>query len=74
MPHFILTARGLKRRFGPRCALDGLDLDIIEGETYGLIGPNGAGKTTFIRIAVGLSKPDEGEVTVLTSEDPKDGA
>jgi len=70
MDNSILTARGLKKHFGPRYALDGLDLDIIEGETYGLIGPNGAGKTTFIRIAIGLSKPSEGEITVLGKHMP----
>jgi len=65
MAFLALTAKGLTKRFGDRLALNDLNLDIEEKETYGLIGPNGAGKTTFIRIAAGLAKADEGEITVL---------
>jgi len=60
-----LDVKELKKSFGKRAALDGLSLCITEGQTYGIIGPNGAGKTTFIRIAVGLSRANSGEVTVL---------
>lgn len=61
----IVQARGLKKRFGARTALAGLDLSIGKGQLYGMVGPNGAGKTTLIRIICGLLRPDEGAVTIL---------
>jgi len=65
-----VEARGLYKSFGGRTALDGLSFQIKKGCTYGIIGPNGAGKTTFIRIAVGLSRPDGGEIVVLGRKMP----
>ena len=47
------------------CALDGLNLDINEGEVLGLLGPNGAGKTTAIHVLCGLSSYDMGEVMLF---------
>lgn len=60
-----IECRGLKKSFGTVQAVDGLDLHVRPGECFGLLGPNGAGKTTTIEILEGLSRPDEGEVTVL---------
>jgi ABC-2 type transport system ATP-binding protein len=55
----------LSYRFGDHVAVDGVDLQIEPGETFGLLGPNGAGKTTTIRMLVTLLKPAEGSVCVL---------
>ncbi|MDN5364065.1 MAG: type transport system ATP-binding protein, partial [Eubacteriales bacterium] len=45
----LVEVRGAVKNFGSFAALRGLNLDIEEGETYGLLGPNGSGKTTLIR-------------------------
>lgn len=55
---------GLKKKFDQRIVLDGLQLEVGDGELYGFIGPNGAGKTTTLRILAGLIRPDEGEITI----------
>lgn len=59
-----VSARGLVKRFGDFTAVDGIDLDIREGEIFGFLGPNGAGKTTTIRMLTTLSTPSEGEVEI----------
>jgi ABC-2 type transport system ATP-binding protein len=56
---------GLRKRYGPVMAVDGLSLHVQRGECFGLLGPNGAGKTTTIEILEGLLTPDEGDVEVL---------
>ena len=60
-----LATRGLAKRYGPRIALDGLDLRVPTGVVYGFLGPNGAGKTTTMRILTGLVHPDAGSVELL---------
>jgi len=60
--HNSLQARGLKKSFGDRCVVKGIDLDLAAGEVVGLLGPNGAGKTTTFYMVVGLCRPDGGEV------------
>lgn len=67
-PAPIVSARGLKKRYGPREILHGLDFDIPAGRIYGLIGHNGAGKTTTLNAILGLSSY-EGTVSVL-GQDP----
>jgi heme exporter protein A len=60
----ILT-RGLRRDFGERPALAGLDIDLARGATLAVLGPNGSGKTTLLRILAGLLRPSGGEAVVL---------
>ena len=55
-------------------ALDGVSLDIEEGEFFGLLGPNGAGKTTMISVLAGLTRPTGGAVSVLGSDVQRDFA
>src|SRR5688572_31425561 len=64
----IVSARGLRKKFGRTEVLHGLDFDIPPGRIYGLIGHNGAGKTTTLNAILGLSSY-EGTVRVL-GEDP----
>ena len=58
----LLEVRGLVRRFGGLNAVDGVDLDVEEGEILSVIGPNGAGKTTLFNIVTGLYVADEGSI------------
>jgi len=60
-----LAARGLRKRYGARPALTGLDLAVPTGVVYGFLGPNGAGKTTTMRLLVGLIRPDAGSIELL---------
>lgn len=61
----MLKVRNLKKSFNTVKALNGLNLRVEQGNIYGLIGPNGAGKTTLMRICMGLSSPDSGEVNIF---------
>jgi len=58
----VLRAEGLVRSFGNRRVVDGVDLEVRQGEIVGLLGPNGAGKTTTFYMIVGLLEADEGAV------------
>jgi len=60
-----LATRGLRKSYGTRLALDGLDLSVPEGVVYGFLGPNGAGKTTTMRLLTGLIHPDAGSIELL---------
>ncbi len=60
----MIEAQGLRKRFGPTLALDGLDLEVPKGAILGLLGPNGAGKTTAVRILTTLTLPDGGSARV----------
>ncbi|MBT1445112.1 ABC transporter ATP-binding protein [Shewanella sp. JM162201] len=61
----LLAVRGLKKRFGDKLALDGIDLTLEPGMVMGLLGENGAGKSTLMRTILGLLAADEGEVLTL---------
>jgi len=59
-----VQVRNLVKRYGDFTAVDGIDLDIAAGETFGFLGPNGAGKSTTIKILCTLTKPSSGSATV----------
>ena len=56
---------GVKKTFGEVKAVNGLDLEISEGEVYAFLGHNGAGKTTTLRLMLGLLEPDCGNISVF---------
>jgi branched-chain amino acid transport system ATP-binding protein len=60
----LLATRGLTKRFGGLCALDGVDLELAEREILGVIGPNGAGKTTLFSLIAGSIRPTSGEIVL----------
>ena len=60
-----MVVRGLRKSYGERTAVDGIDLDVAHGEVFALLGPNGAGKTTTVEILEGYRARDAGEVSVL---------
>ncbi len=60
-----MTVRGLSKCYAGRTVLDGLNLDVLEGEVVGLIGANGAGKTTTVECIQGLRRSDRGTIRVL---------
>jgi ABC-2 type transport system ATP-binding protein len=64
MPDTMLRAQGIVMRYGPRTAVDEVDLELRAGEILGLLGPNGAGKTTLLRRLAGLLPGHAGTVTV----------
>ena len=60
----ILVGRAVTRRFGGLVAVNAVDLEVREGEIFGLIGPNGAGKTTLFRLLSGVYAPSSGSITL----------
>ena len=60
-----LNARGLTKRYGATVGVLDVDLRVARGERFGFLGPNGSGKTTFIRLALGLLRPDAGRIEAL---------
>ncbi len=60
----IITAHNLTKSYKGQPAVRGVDLDIREGEIFGILGPNGAGKTTTLEMIEGLREPDSGAVSV----------
>ncbi|MFI5889580.1 ABC transporter ATP-binding protein [Actinoplanes sp. NPDC051513] len=67
----MITTRDLTKRFGRTVAVDGVDLEVREGDRYGLLGPNGSGKTTLVRMLLGLVFATRGEIEVLGRPVPK---
>jgi len=63
-PSHLLSLRGVRKRFGSLTALDGIDLDVDEGEVVALIGPSGSGKSTLVRCVHQLQPIDAGAIRV----------
>jgi lipooligosaccharide transport system ATP-binding protein len=67
----VLALRGVRKFYGAREVVCGIDLELKPGECFGLLGPNGAGKTTTLRLALGLSDPDAGTIHLLDRTIPR---
>jgi ABC-2 type transport system ATP-binding protein len=64
MGEIAIAVRGLRKSFGTKQAVAGIDLEIAAGSLAGLVGPNGAGKTTSLSMMTGLLRPDDGRVLI----------
>ncbi|HYJ73139.1 MAG TPA: ATP-binding cassette domain-containing protein, partial [Actinomycetota bacterium] len=67
----MIRTLGLTKRFGGLVAVDGLDLDVREGDLFGFLGPNGSGKTTTVRMLLGLVYATSGRIELLGRPMPK---
>jgi heme exporter protein A len=67
-----IAVAGLRREYGERTALAGVDFELAAGESLVVLGPNGAGKTTLLRILATLLRPSGGEVRVLGCSLPRE--
>ena len=61
----ILETRSLTKKYGDKIAVNGMSLHVQRGDIYGLIGKNGAGKTSLMKLLLGLTTPDSGEMILL---------
>src|SRR5207244_1652539 len=60
-----IRVHNLRKVYGSKAAVDGLDLEVPRGSFFGFLGPNGAGKTTTIRMLMGLAPPTSGSIELL---------
>jgi phospholipid/cholesterol/gamma-HCH transport system ATP-binding protein len=60
----MIVLRDVHKRFGSQVVLDGVDLDVQEGETLALLGPSGTGKSVLLKHIIGLIRPDRGTIVV----------
>lgn len=67
----MITTRSLTKHYGAVLAVDSVDLDVREGDRYGLLGPNGSGKTTLVRMLLGLVFATSGEIEVMGKPVPR---
>lgn len=67
-----LRVENVTKRFGEFTAVEGLSFDVKAGRVFGFLGPNGAGKTTTIRMIVGITAPDEGEIRLFGEKKPSE--
>lgn len=66
---YVLQTDNLKKVFGKKAAVNGISLNVRQGDIYGFIGRNGAGKTTLIRMVSGLARPTAGTIRLFESSD-----
>jgi ABC-type multidrug transport system ATPase subunit len=69
----VISTRGLVKQYGRLRAVDGIDLDVQDGDVYGFLGANGSGKTTTVRMLLGLVLPTSGEIELLGEPMPRGG-
>ena len=69
----LIHARGLVKRFGDFVAVDGIDVDVQPGESFGFLGPNGAGKSSTMRMVGCVSPPTAGTLRILGLDPLRDG-
>ncbi|MBP2661550.1 MAG: Sulfate-transporting ATPase [Firmicutes bacterium] len=67
----MITLTNITKYYGTRMAVNGVSLEVKNGEIFGLVGPDGAGKTTIIRMLAGLLAPTSGTLTVLGAANPE---
>jgi len=72
-PDSVIHARGLVKRFGDFVAVDGIDVDVAAGESFGFLGPNGAGKSSTMRMIGCVSRPTAGTLRILGLDPVRDG-
>lgn len=63
--NYAIKVSGLKKSYGGKVAVNGIDLEVVQGEIFAILGPNGAGKTTTVEILEGYRDRDSGDVRVL---------
>jgi len=73
MTQSLIHARGLTKKFGDFTAVNGIDFDVVKGESFGLLGPNGAGKSTAMRMIGATSQRTSGDLTILDKDPEKFG-
>ncbi|GGL02296.1 ABC transporter [Sphaerisporangium melleum] len=69
----LIHARGLVKRFGDFTAVDGIDVSVAPGESFGFLGPNGAGKSSTMRMISCVSLPTAGELRILGMDPAREG-
>ena len=67
----MISTRALTKRYGAVTAVQSVDLDVREGDRYGLLGPNGSGKTTLVRMLLGLVYATSGQIEVMGQRIPR---
>jgi len=73
MSEYLISARGLTKKFGDFTAVNGIDFDVSKGESFGLLGPNGAGKSTVMRMIGATSQRNAGDLTILGKDPERNG-
>ncbi|TAM91716.1 MAG: ABC transporter ATP-binding protein [Jatrophihabitans sp.] len=69
----MIDVRGLRKVYGGRAVVDGIELSVEDGEIFGILGPNGAGKTTTVECIAGLRRPDAGTISVAGMDPGREG-